>query len=58
MSCFFRAVYSGSEIAFSNSNLPMTSSSIIAAMEKVNPGGFYGVTYTLKLLGESKRGMA
>lgn len=58
ISCFFRAVYSGSEIAFFNSNLPMTSSNLIAAMEKVNPGGFHGVPYALKLLGENKRGMA
>lgn len=57
MSCFFRAVYSGNEIAFFNSNLPMTSSNLIAAMEKVNPGGFHCVPYALKLLGESKGGI-
>jgi acyl-CoA synthetase (AMP-forming)/AMP-acid ligase II len=57
MSCFFRAIYSGGEIAFFNSNLPMTGSNLIAAIEKVNPGGFHGVPYALKLLGESKRGI-
>jgi len=57
MSCFFRAVYSGSEIVFFNSNLPMTSSNLIVAMEKVNPGGFHCVPYALKLLSESKRGI-
>jgi acyl-CoA synthetase (AMP-forming)/AMP-acid ligase II len=57
LSCFFRAIHSGSEIAFLNSNLPMTSSNLTAAMEKMKPEGFHGVPYALKLLGENSRGI-
>jgi acyl-CoA synthetase (AMP-forming)/AMP-acid ligase II len=57
MSCFFRAVYSGNEIAFHNSNLPITGRNLVAAMEKIKPGGFHGVPYALKLLSESQRGI-
>jgi acyl-CoA synthetase (AMP-forming)/AMP-acid ligase II len=58
LSCFFRALYSGYELALFNANLPLTSGSLVAAMESFQPGGFHGVPYTLKLLGESERGMA
>lgn len=57
LSTFFRALYSGNEIGLFNSNLPMTSNNLIAAMEKLKPSGFHGVPYALKLLGEDRRGI-
>jgi hypothetical protein len=35
----------------------MTGSNLVAAMEKIKPGGFHGVPYALKLLSESQRGI-
>ena len=58
LSCFFRAVYSGDEIALFNANLPLTGPNLIAAMETLKPVGFHGVPYALKLLAESERGIA
>lgn len=57
MSCLFRAFFAGNEIAMFNANLPLTGPNLITAMEKLHPGGFHGVPYALKLLGESKHGI-
>jgi acyl-CoA synthetase (AMP-forming)/AMP-acid ligase II len=57
LSCLFRAIYAGNEIALFNANLPLTGANLIATLEKLQPGGFHGVPYALKLLAESERGI-
>ncbi|RDW71704.1 hypothetical protein BP5796_07738 [Coleophoma crateriformis] len=58
LSTFFRAIFAGNEIAIFNANLPLTGPNLIAAMAKLRPGGFHGVPYALKLLGESEQGIS
>ncbi|KUJ18380.1 acetyl-CoA synthetase-like protein [Mollisia scopiformis] len=57
LSSFFRAVYSGKEIALFNANLPLSGPNLIEAMRAVNPECFYGVPYALKLLAETESGV-
>jgi acyl-CoA synthetase (AMP-forming)/AMP-acid ligase II len=57
LSSFFRAIYSGKEIAMFNANLPLTGTNLIDAMSAVEPESFHGVPYALKLLAESEHGV-
>jgi acyl-CoA synthetase (AMP-forming)/AMP-acid ligase II len=57
LSSFFRAVYSGKELAMFNANLPLSGNNLIEAMNAVKPESFYGVPYALKLLAETNDGI-
>ncbi|KAG4425536.1 hypothetical protein IFR04_001233 [Cadophora malorum] len=57
LSSFFRAIYSGKELAMFNANLPLSGTNLIEAMAAVKPESFHGVPYALKLLAESERGI-
>ncbi|KAF2195783.1 acetyl-CoA synthetase-like protein [Zopfia rhizophila CBS 207.26] len=57
ISTLFRGFQSFNRVAIWNSNLPLTGSSLIEAMETVNPESFHSVPYALKLLAEAERGI-
>ncbi|KAK9418316.1 hypothetical protein SUNI508_08277 [Seiridium unicorne] len=58
ISTLMRALCSGKQMAMYNSNLPLSGSTLIEAMEATQPESLNCVPYALKLLAESSEGIA
>ncbi|RDW93763.1 putative NRPS-like enzyme [Aspergillus mulundensis] len=56
--CLFRTIYSNKTLHLYNPQLPLTSQYLVDIMRSYNFEIFYGVPYALKLLAESKEGIA
>ncbi|KAL4774429.1 hypothetical protein BDW60DRAFT_205598 [Aspergillus nidulans var. acristatus] len=56
--CLFRSIYSNKTLHLYNPQLPLTSRYLVEIMRSYNFEIFYGVPYALKLLAESKEGIA
>ncbi|KAL4734330.1 hypothetical protein BDV11DRAFT_209474 [Aspergillus similis] len=56
--CLFRTIYSNKTLHLYNPQLPLTSRYLVEIMRSYNFEIFYGVPYALKLLAESKEGIA
>ncbi|KAL4997928.1 hypothetical protein BDV10DRAFT_194753 [Aspergillus recurvatus] len=56
--CLFRTIYSNKTLHLYNPQLPLTSQYLVEIMRSYNFEIFYGVPYALKLLAESKEGIA
>ena len=57
LATFFRSLYSGTPVTLVNASLPITASSLMAAVDVCKPQSFHGVPYALKLIAESDRGV-
>ncbi|KAL6230802.1 hypothetical protein BDW75DRAFT_234132 [Aspergillus navahoensis] len=56
--CLFRTIYSNKTLHLYNPQLPLTSQYLVEIMRSYNFEIFYGVPYALKLLAESREGIA
>ncbi|KAL4982884.1 hypothetical protein BDW68DRAFT_191781 [Aspergillus falconensis] len=56
--CLFRTIYSNKTLHLYNPQLPLTSQYLVEIMRSYDFEIFYGVPYALKLLAESKEGIA
>lgn len=57
ISTLFRAIWAGRRIAMYNSSLPLSGTTLIQAMDAVQPESLHCVPYALKLLAETDRGL-
>lgn len=57
ISTLFRALVAGKKIAMYNASLPLSGSTLTAAMEAVQPESLHCVPYALKLMAETDRGI-
>ncbi|KAH7395612.1 male sterility protein [Cadophora sp. MPI-SDFR-AT-0126] len=58
ISSVFRAIHSRKQIYMYNADLPLTQQHLLKILRRYDFQVFYGVPYALKLLGESKEGIA